>query len=84
MQVYRLVGANESPKERASPRRDVYSYFANIRRNREAKERFTNFLLRVHHFAESEKSVNRENAPWFRVIFAPAKIELGEAQEVFI
>ena len=35
-----------------------------------------------HHFAESEKSVNRENSPWFRVIFAPAKIELGEAKEV--
>ena len=33
-------------------------------------------------FAESEKSVNRENAPWFRVIFALAKIKLGEAQEV--
>jgi hypothetical protein len=33
-------------------------------------------------FADHKKSVNRKNAPRFRVIFAPAKIELGEAQEV--
>jgi len=36
----------------------------------------------LHLFADLDKSANRKNAPWFRVIFAPAKIELGEAQEV--
>jgi len=30
----------------------------------------------------AKKSANRENAPWFRVNFALAKFQLGEAQEV--
>jgi hypothetical protein len=33
-------------------------------------------------FAESEKFDICENSPWFRVIFAGAKIELGEAKEL--
>ena len=37
----------------------------------------------AHRFAESVKSANRKNAPWFRVNFAAAKFQLGEAQEVF-
>ena len=36
----------------------------------------------AHRFAESVKSANRKNAPWFRVNFALAKFQLGEAQEV--
>ena len=38
----------------------------------------------AHHFAEDEKSVNRKNSPWFRVNFALAKFQLGEAKEVLI
>jgi hypothetical protein len=37
-----------------------------------------------YHFAESEKSANRKNAPWFRVNFAFAKFQLGEAQDVLV
>jgi len=33
-------------------------------------------------YADREKSAKRKNAPWFRVIFAQAKIKLGEAQEI--
>ena len=36
----------------------------------------------THPFAESKKSINRENSPWFRVNFAKAKFPLGEAKEV--
>jgi hypothetical protein len=39
-------------------------------------------IIGAHHFAESKKSANGENAPWFRVNFAGAKFPLGEAQEV--
>jgi len=39
-------------------------------------------LLRA--FADREKVVKRFTVPWFRVIFAEAKIKLGEAQEVFM
>jgi len=39
-------------------------------------------IIGAHHFAESEKSANGENALWFRVNFAGAKFPLGEAQEV--
>ncbi len=85
----------KAQKSAPLPARDVCSHFANIRRNREAKERFADSLwsanahkarydliIGAHHFAESEKSANRENAPWFRVNFDLAKLGLGEAQEV--
>jgi hypothetical protein len=78
------------------PARDVCSFLANIRRNREARERFTNFLLSAnalyarmvlimvaHCFVGSKKFIYRFNSPWFRAIFAPAKMGHGEAKELF-
>ena len=42
------------------------------------------FYMGEHPFAESKKSANRKNAPWFRVNFAFAKFQLGEAQYVLV
>ena len=43
-------------KARASPRRDVYSLLVNIRRNREAKERFTDSLWTAN--AHKARNIN--------------------------
>ena len=43
-------------KARASPRRDVYSLLVNIRRNREAKERFTDSLRAAN--AHKARNIN--------------------------
>ena len=46
--------------------------------------KFIKVICAYSAFADHNESAKRKNAPWFRVIFAIAKIELGEAQEVLI
>ena len=83
MPFYRFVSANNGKKCAPLPARDVYSFLVNIRRNREAKERFTylfwsanraigaaGFAYWYAHFCREQKSAQSKNSPWFRANFA--------------
>jgi len=89
LQVYRFVCANK--RARLSPLVMFARSFANIRRNREARECFAALLWSANArearsafsywhtpFCRERKTAHDENAPWFRAIFAPNTFSLKE------
>ena len=83
MLFYRFVSAYVILKKRASPRswcllRSSQTFGGTARRDNASRNfrglqtryrREQLLIMGMYHFAESEKSVNRKNAPWFRVNF---------------